>query len=336
VSTLEARIKQLILPETALSPAARRRLWRETRLAYLFLLPALLVILTFRLAPVFYAFYISLHRWSLRPERFVGLNNFLYLAQDEEFRRSLLISVYYVVGAVPAEMALGLLLAVLVFRSRPFQSLYRLGYFLPYVTSTLAAAVVWSWLYHPQLGVFNWLLRTVGLPPQRWMQEETGVVRLLGEWLGLSVPAWAAGPSLAMGAIIVMTIWHYTGFHMVIYLAGLSNIPRELYEAARIDGASAWALFRHITWPLLSPTTFFLLIISTIGAFQAFNQIYQMAPPVGGPRGATTTATIYIFKQFYVGGNVGRGSAAAFILFGIILALTLLNFYAVERRVHYD
>jgi multiple sugar transport system permease protein len=214
--------------------------------------------------------------------------------------------------------------------------LYRVGYFLPFVTSTLAAAVVWSWLYQPQIGLFNWLLQAVGLPPQRWLQEETGVVRLLGEWLGLPVPAWAAGPSLAMFAIIGMTIWHYSGFHIVVYLAGLGSVPRELYEAARIDGASAWALFRHITWPLLSPTTFFLLIVSTIGAFQAFNQIYQMAPSVGGPRGATTTATIYIFKQFYVGGYVGRGSAAAFILFGIILALTLLNFAVVERRVHYD
>lgn len=336
VSTVGARLKHLVIPEAVSSQAARRRFWRETALAYTFLLPALVIIIIFKLAPVFFAFYISLHRWSLVPERFVGLGNYLYLLQNNEFHRALLVSVYYVLGAVPAEMALGLLLAVLLFRSAWLQGLYRTGYFLPYVTSTLAAAVVWSWMYHPQVGVFNWVLKSLGLPTQRWMQEETGVLRLFGEWLGIQVPAWAAGPSLAMFAIIVMTIWHYTGFHMVVFLAGLSNIPRELYEAARIDGASAWQLFRHITWPLLSPTTFFLLIVSTIGAFQAFNQIYQMAPPVGGPRGATTTATIYIFKQFYVGGYVGRGSAAAFILFAIIMALTLINFYVVERRVHYE
>jgi multiple sugar transport system permease protein len=336
VSTVSSRLRGTVPQGAASSRSARGRVWRETALAYLLLLPALLVIVTFKLAPVFYAFYISLHRWSLVPERFLGLGNYVYLVQDPEFRRALLVSVAYVVMAVPAEMALGLLFAVLLFRSTWLQSVFRTGYFLPYVTSTLAAAVVWSWLYHPQIGLLNWLLQSAGLPVQRWMQEETGVIRMLGEWLRLPVPGWAGGPSLAMFSIILMTVWHYTGFHLVVFLAGLGNIPKELYEAGRMDGASPWALFRHVTWPLLSPTTFFLLIISTIGAFQAFNQIYQMAPPIGGPRGATTTATIYIFKQFYVGGYVGRGSAAAFVLFAIILALTLANFYLVERRVHYD
>jgi multiple sugar transport system permease protein len=207
-------------------------------------------------------------------------------------------------------------------------------FFLPYITSTVATAAVWSFIYSPDTGLLNGLLRLLHLPGQHWLTEPAGVFALIGQSLGVSVPGWAQGPPLALVSLIAFTTWVFVGYDIAIFLAGLGNIPGELYEAARVDGASGWTLFRHITLPLLSPTTFFLLIFTVIGTFKAFNHIWVMTE--GGPGDATTTTSVLIFQQLYQANRYGYSAALAFILFAVILLLTLVQNQLAGRRVVYD
>jgi ABC-type sugar transport system permease subunit len=170
--------------------------------------------------------------------------------------------------------------------------------------------------------------------PVRWLLEPRGVILYLGKRWGFTPPTWLQGPSMALIAVSIMSMWHFTGYDVVIYLAGLFNISPELYDAARIDGANEWQVFWRITFPLLSPTTFFLLIISTIGAFRAFTMFYIMTN--GGPLSTTTSITFLIYDRFYNAARWGYASAIAFVLFGIILAMTLLNNRLAGRRVTYQ
>ncbi len=320
-------------------PRSRRRYWSETLLAYLYLLPAAIVLAVFHFLPVIYALYISLHRWKIKKISFVSLANYGQVLKDARFWGSLKVTVFYVLGTVPLTLALSLFLAYLLFQKVRGLSFYRTSYFLPYITSTVAAATVWLWIFNPMHGPLNQILGLIGLSPQRWMNEPRGIIKMMASAWGGVVPAWAGGPSLALIAVVIVSIWHYIGFDVVIFLAGLGNIPTELYDAARIDGAGRWQLFRHITLPLLSPTTFFLLIISTIGAFQSFNIIYVMTAgsgaQLGGPLHTTTTTTIYLFDQFYNRVNIGYASAIAFVLFGIILSLTVIQNKLIGEKVHY-
>ncbi|MDH7568603.1 MAG: sugar ABC transporter permease [Armatimonadota bacterium] len=312
--------------------AKQHRILRENTTAYLLLLPTLVIIGVFHLFAIFYAFYISLHKWSILKEAYVGLANYVALVYDPEFRQALTVTVWYVLGTVP----LGLLIAlgVAVFLNRPIRGrgFYRTLFFLPYVTSLVAAAAVWQWMYNPDYGVVNLLLEKVGLPGQKWLLEPTGVFQLLARSVGLHLPAWAAGPSLALVSIVVMSIWSSLGFNVIVYLAGLGTIPRELQEAARVDGATEWRVFRDVVLPLLRPTTFFLVIIATIRAFQAFNQIYVMSP--NDP--TTRTLTLFIFQTFYGSNRAGYGAAVAMALFLILLLLTLAQLRVGQQRVTYD
>jgi multiple sugar transport system permease protein len=203
----------------------------------------------------------------------------------------------------------------------------------------VAAAAVWLWIFNPMHGPLNQLLELVGIGPHKWMNEPRGVFELALGAVGVTVPGGVEGPSLALIAVMIVTIWHFLGFDVVIFLAGLGAISGELYDAARIDGAGRWQLFRHITLPLLSPTTFFLTIVSVIGSFQAFNLIYIMSSgsgaQVGGPLRTTTTVTIFLFDEFYSKVNLGYASAIAFVLFAIILGLTILQRRTLEQRVFY-
>lgn len=321
-------------PTAGMSAAGRRRYWRQTGIAYLYLAPAILLLTVFHFFPGFFALYISLWRWGIVQERFVWFENYTRLLSDEAFWRSLGVTIWYVLLAIPAEMVLGLVIAYLLFQPIRGRMTYRTAYFLPYITSSVAAAIVWSWLYNNDYGLLNGILASLGLPVGKWLRESGGVFQLLAGQVGIALPAALAGPSVALVSVSVMSIWHYLGFHVVIFLAGLGNIPRELYEAARIDGANERRLFWHITLPLLSPTTFFLGTVSTIGALQAFNQIYVMTN--GGPLDTTRTLLMLVFRTFYQQTRVGYGSAMAFMLTAIILVLTLINFRIVGRRVHYD
>ncbi|MFN8474696.1 MAG: sugar ABC transporter permease [Anaerolineae bacterium] len=323
----------------------RRRYWRETMLAYLFLAPAALLLFVFSIRPLFYAFYMSLNTWSLRrgPVEFIGLANYQRLLQDDKFWNSLIVTFYYVVFTVPVTLVLGLLVAYLLFQGVRGLSLYRTLYFLPFITSLVAASTVWATIFNPQSGFVNNILTKLGLAGPKWLQEPNGIFQLAANNFGVQLPEWAAGPSLALVTIMIFVIWQRLGYDIVIYLAGLSNIPKELYEAARIDGAGSWQLFRHITVPLLSPTIFFLIVISTIGALQAFTQIVTMnqaaAQTKGGPLDTTMTTTIYLFRIFYGEAgppNYSYATAMAFVLFLIILGLTLLQRWGSSRWVHYS
>ncbi len=273
-----------------------------------------------------------------------------YAAQERrtrEYLLSVLRTVFYSAGTVPFQLVFAFLLANLLFQQIRGKGFFRMLYFLPYITPTVATAAVWrAIVFEPRQGLINSLLLSLGVAREqlpRWIMEAKGITVLLGQWLGLDLPAWVvnspvlSGPSLAMIAVSIYNIWVFTGYNTVIYLAGLGAIPYELYEAAEIDGAGRWQLLRHVTLPLVSPTTYFLTLMGIIGTFKAVNHIYIMTQIVGlgGPQDTTTTAAIFIFKQFREGNRWGVASAASFILLGIILLLTWAQNRMAEGRVHY-
>jgi ABC-type sugar transport system permease subunit len=323
-------------PSVGTSRAARRRAVAEALTAYLWIAPAVLIIGLFHLLPVLYAAYISTYRWGLVQGPFVGLANYERAIGDEEVWNAFLVTIYYVAGTVPAALVLAFLVASLLFGKIAGRDAYRAAFFLPYVTSTVAAAMVFGYLFHNQYGIANQLLGLVGIRPQKWLLEWTPTSQLILRGLGIDpgLPDVLYGPSLALTVVIIFAIWHGFGFDVVVFLAGLSNIPREVEEAARIDGAGRWALMRHVTLPLLSPTLLFLTVIATIRAFQVFNQIYIMTN--GGPLNTTRNVVMLIFQNFYQRTErVGYATAIAMILFVVILAITLIQLRIGERRVHY-
>ncbi|MCD6554406.1 MAG: sugar ABC transporter permease [Anaerolineae bacterium] len=372
---------------------------REVILGYLYLLPAMTFLFTFSFFPVAYAMYISLHKWRIKKQAYLGLGNYrhalgepsgvitflvgclLLLAAwwvsqqdiwsernrlvrialvgllllgglaplvvgvpimgktgDPDLWNSLKVTLYYVIGTVPIQLAISLVLAYLLFQKIKGKTTFRMIYFLPYVTSLVASSSVWAKLFNPRGGLFNRILQAVGLPALRWLQEPRGIGVLL---FGPDIPSWAAGPSLAQVAVLIFVIWFWIGYDTTIFLAGLGNIPNELYEAARIDGANGWDLFRHITLPLLSPTTFFLTLVAVIGSFKAFAHIFVMTSTasggvVGGPIKTNMTAAIFIYNTFYTNVRNGYASAIAFILFALILAITLFQNYYSKKWVFYS
>ncbi|MGI8550302.1 MAG: carbohydrate ABC transporter permease [Dehalococcoidia bacterium] len=309
---------------------ARRRYWRTTALAYAFLAPALLIIGLFHLFPVAFAFYISLWKWGVLPERFVGFGNYALLLQDDDFKSALVHTVWFAVLTVPAGLTFALFVALLLNRRLKGLAFFRASYFIPYVTSSVAAATVWRFIFSDK-GLASSLWQFLGLSTPKWIDEPKGIFQMAALQLGQHIPTWAYGPSLAMVCIAVMSIWYAQGFDMIVFLAGLTSIPRDLYEAGRIDGGGEWQLFRHITWPMLLPTTFFLLIISTIRSFQAFNQIYIMT--AGGPVNTTTVTTLLLYNTAFRYGKAGYGTSMAFVLFAVILALTLVQTRLLASRV---
>ena len=333
----------------ATGAARRRRILGENVLAYAFVLPAMGVILIFQFLPGFAAVYMSLFRWDIVQGAFRGLDNYqtvLVGARAEEFWQSLSVTLTYTVITVPVEIVLSLVLAYLLFQKMRGRGIYRTLYYLPYITSVIAASVIFNWLMNPSYGLFNTLLGFVGIGPQQWLDEPRGIIELIAGSFGWTLPDWSpfaagsqfhqsilAGPSLALVGVSIYTIWHYIGFQVVIFLAGLGNISNEYYEAARLDGASERQIFTKITLPLLSPTTFFVATIATIGSLKAFNQIYAMTN--GGPLETTKTLGYEIFHVFFQQGRIDLGAAMAVLLTVIILGFTVFQFRVAERRVHY-
>ena len=252
---------------------------------------------------------------------------------DKNWWDGLLVTVYYSVGTVPFQLGISLLLASLLFQNIKGKGLFRLIYFLPYITPTVAAAAIFRVFFSGRpTAPINSLIQSLGGDPLLWLSEPRGIFQMIAG-NAIQLPDWAVGPSLAMVVIIIYNIWSYIGYDTVIFLAGLGNIPGELYEAASIDGAGRIAQFRHITLPLLSPTTYFLTLLAIIGTFKAFNHIWVLR--TGAALGTTDTATVIIFNEFNRNTRYGYAAALSIVLLGVIAILTIANNKLAEKRVFY-
>ncbi len=361
-----ARLHEKLTPSA--QGAGRWARWRrEARrtsgwAGLLYIVPALSILLLFEAWPIFYNIWISMWRWDIGPIRFVGLDNYVrlfgegFVTRDYneklvvgEVLHTLLITIYFVLGRVPITILSAFGLAYLLFQGAARgRAALRTAFFLPYITSSIAVSTVFLWIFHERVGIANAVMLELGLPPQRWLQDPIPLAKRVGEWLGFGaleqLPNLAAGPSMALFVVILYSIWIALGYNIVIYLAGLTSIPNELLEAARIDGATQWRILRSIIWPLVTPTTFFLLIANTISSFQAFEPVYALTRNVGmgrgeagGPLNTTLTITVYIFRNFYEKSNsVGYAAAVALFLFLLILGLTIAQFRLFSRQVHYQ
>lgn len=250
---------------------------------------------------------------------------------DDRFLSSLPITLYYAIGAVPLQIAISLVLAYLLFQKIRGQELFRMIFFLPYITPVIATALVFRYIFSPRpTSLSNQFLTRLGFAPREWLFEPQPALNVI---FGLDLSGFWAGPSLAMVSIIVFGIWTFVGYNTVIFLAGLGNIPNSVYEAAEIDGANGWQVFRHITVPLLSPVTFYLSLIGFIGTFKAFNHIFVMQTP--SAQGTVETASVSIFNTFYKASQFGYASAQAIMLFLIILYLTFVQTRIFGSKVFY-
>ncbi len=290
----------------------------QVRTAWAFLTPGLALFFLFVLIPVVAAFYLSFCRYDIiHSPTWIGAKNYARIAEDVGnrgvFYLSLRNTAQYAIGTIPIGMALALGLALLLNAGLRGVTLYRTTYYLPVVTSLVAVSLVWMWIYDPNYGLLNYALELLSRGASFVTRRE----------ILIAPQTWLADPGQAMPAIIAMSIWRGLGYNMVIYLAGLQGIPDHLHEAAIIDGATPWQRFRSITWPLLKPTTAFILVVSVIGASQVFAQVYVMTN--GGPNNATTVIVHQIFQNAFSFMKMGYASAMAFVLFGIIFVMSLIN-----------
>ena len=329
-------LNNLLGPADRVLDGLGRTRMRDWPVAVLFAGPALALLALFGVAPLFYALYMSL--FSVRRGEtlgFVGLGNYAEAVHSSDFWNSVSVTVYYAAGTIPVSLALSFLVASALHRIVRGRGIFRTLYFLPYVTSIVAAATVWRVILNPQGGLANALLRYAGFestPFSQWLLEPKGVLHLVTAGF---VPI-DVGPSLALCCIIVFEIWHSMGFMIVVFLAGLTALPRELEESARLDGANWLQTTRSITLPLLSPTTFFLVIVSVIKAFQAFDSFYALTENGLGPARTTENMTVSIFANFYLYGRQGYGAAIATLLALAIVGLTVFQWRFLGKRVHYE
>ncbi|TES89417.1 MAG: sugar ABC transporter permease, partial [Anaerolineales bacterium] len=253
---------------------------------------------------------------------------------DKDIWLGLRVTASYSLGTVPFQLAISLFFAILLFQKLRGSEFLRILFFLPYITPAVASAAVFRQMFSNRLQApANALLRMIGLEGQQWLREPDGIFKMIAESMGATLPDWAAGPSMALVVIIIFSIWTFVGYDIVIYLAGLGNIPMELVEAAEIDGAGKWQVFRHIIFPLLSPTTYFLSLIAIIGTFKAFNHIWVLR--LGEALGTTDTFSVVIFSEFFEKYRFGYSSALAFVLFAIIIGLIFVNNKIQGSRVFY-
>jgi multiple sugar transport system permease protein len=300
--------------------------------AALLLAPAMLVLLAFGLFPILYSLHMSAYDLGGRGG-FVGAANYTEALSSSSFWDCFLVTVYFAAGSIPITLAVSFFIANLLFRIGRARGVFRTVYFLPYVTSAVAAAMIWRFILRPDaVGLANTVLHAVGMDAKGWLLEPRSVLYFITGNKHLMT----VGPSLALCCVILFEIWHSSGFMIVIFLAGLSSIPKELEEAARIDGAGWFQVVRNITVPLLSPTIFFLTIVSVIKAFQAFNSFYALTGDGHGPLDTTQNTTVYIFTSFYVNNRLGYGAAVATLLCVAIVTLTIFQWRLLGRRVHYE
>ena len=324
-----ASVVGLLARSTDLPRGAEPDLW-----GWLFVSPAVGLLLVWHFAPALYALYLSFFDrvTFLTSAKYTGLENYAAMLHDALFWKSLGNSAWFVIGTVPASILLATLVAILLNEQVRAIGVWRTIYFLPYITALTAAAAVWKWIYNPDFGILNAL---IGRPGLQWLDNPNGIFAVLVGPLGIQPPGLLQGPSVALFAIMVMSVWHSMGYSVVILLAGLQGIPKEYYEAASLDGVNWWQRTRYITWPLLTPTTFFLTITGLISAFQVFTQILVMTP-TGGVLNDTTTIVKYLYDKGFRDSNFSYASALAFGLFVIVVAASLVQNNVLARRVTYD
>lgn len=271
--------------------------------ALLLLLPNLIGFLAFTLIPVFASFFLSFTSWDmLTPVKWVGLSNYAELLKDETFIKVFWNTIYFAGVSVPLGIVISLLLAVALDRIS-LKKFYRAAYFLPVVSSMVAIAVVWQFIYNPEYGIMNYVL----------------------SWFGIQGPDWLTSTVWAMPAVILTSVWKNLGFNMLIFLAGLQGISDDYYEAANLDGASTYQKFFYITVPLLSPTTFFVTVMSFIASFQVFDTIFLMTQ--GGPARSTSVIVHYLYEHGFKYFNMGYASAMAYVLFFMMFVITMIQFW---------
>lgn len=308
-------------PGTARPLAARLRRLKDGLVGYGMLAPAVIVFTVFFYIPAIFLCYISLFHWGILSSatRFVGLANFRVLLHQPLFLQSMATTGYYTVVMIPATVLLSLGIALVLREAVTARrgGIWRSAVFLPHVTPVVATSVIWVWIFNPQFGLANFVLTSLHLPALGWLGSTT----------------WA------LPAVMIDGLWHSLGLYVIIFLAGLANVPRELVEVAQLDGASRRRIFRRVIWPLLSPTTFFVVILATVNSWQAFSQIYTMTGGphggAGGPAYSTTTDALLIYQTGFIYDHFSLAAAMSLVLFAIILLLTLIQKWISNRLVFY-
>jgi multiple sugar transport system permease protein len=286
--------------------------WRRTGWIALFILPSLAGMLLFVIGPIAASAALTLYDWDLLTDReFAGLDNFRRLFGDEDVWAALRHTLTFICGYVPSVMVLALLLALTLNSKLKGIALLRTAFFLPVVSSWVAVALLWKWLFNPRYGLINYGLDQIGIEGPKWLFDK--------EW--------------AMPAIIVTSVWKDLGFVAVLFLAGLQAIPHDVYEASSLDGAGSFQQLRSITVPLLRPTIFFVSIISIINSFQVFPQVWIMTE--GGPAGATTVIVERVVKHAFSYGEMGYAATISWVLFALVLSVTVFQLW-LQRREAFD
>lgn len=288
--------------------------WRENLLAYVFLAPSLVLFAIFFFYPMIKSVYLSLHATDPtgRVAGYVGLDNFHFLIRNDQFLQGLKVTAEFALLTVPSGILIALILAALSNGKRRGLGVFQFAFSLPVVLSVGSSSVIWMFLYHPSLGMFNYFLSLLHLSPVNWLVD----------------PKWA------LISVSIMTVWMNLGFNYIVLSSGVRGIPDEIRESAAIDGAGPLRLFFQILLPLLSPTLFFLAVVSVISSFQSFGQINILTH--GGPMNGTSVLVFSIYQEAFENFRFGSGSAQALVLFAIIVLLTLVQFKWVEKKVHYQ
>ncbi|WP_099469084.1 carbohydrate ABC transporter permease [Konateibacter massiliensis] len=288
---------------------------RKNLVAYSFILPNFLGFAVFTLGPVIFAFILAFLDWDgNNPMQFVGFDNFIKLFTDSRFKAALINTIAYVIGTVPLTLISALALAVVLNQKVKGRNFFRTVSFFPYVASLVAVAAVWNMIFNPASGPINMMLNKLGVAAG-------------------NLPGWAADKHWAMITVILFSVWKSMGYYMVIYLAGLQGISGELYEAAGLDGANNWQKFKNITWPMLSPTTFFVVIMLTINSFKVYDQIYMITQ--GGPGTSTLVLVYHIYNVAFKNWDLGYASAISMVLFLLVLIVTVIQFRGEKKFVNY-
>ena len=283
----------------------RRRGTPAARAAWWFILPALAYLVLVQVVPILYALYLSFTRYDPAARggpKLVGLDNYARMLSSGEFWSALRVTVQFAAEVIPLNIVVALTLALMLNAASVRLRGLRAAFFLPSVASAVAVSVVWLWMYEPTFGLFNQALKLINVSPVPWLSD----------------------PAYALHSMVLMRVWRGAGWNAVVYLAGLQTVPKEVLEAARVDGASGWQTLRRITWPLLAPVTLYVIVTGLISTLQTFSEVYVMTR--GGPLNSTTTVGLLIYRQGFEYGEFGLAAATSFLLFFIIFTLAVLNF----------